>query len=201
MYDAMIGLAERSVTAYALTGHVIERGRESYMAPWGPFQCKDGWIGLIVATESDWAKFCRAIERDDLIGREGATSGPERALNMSGWLGEIINHWFIHRTKSEAIQKLLTAGLPVGPVQTAEEIFNCPHVAARKLLIDIPDRILGAVKLVGPVAKLSDNTEPIARPAPLLGEHNSEILRDVLGYSEEEIDTERQHSEAATQPP
>ena len=156
------------------------------MAPWGPFQCKDGWIGLIVATEGDWAKFCQAIERPDLVGREGATSGPERAKNMSGWLGDIINQWFLGRTKAEASQKLLAAGLPIGPVQTAQEIFDCPHVAARKLLIDVPDPILGTVKLVGPVAKLSGNPEPLTRPAPLLGEHNVEILRDVLGYTEGE---------------
>jgi CoA:oxalate CoA-transferase len=187
MYDTMIGLAERSVSAYALTGHVMERGRESYMAPWGPFQCKDGWIGLIVATEGDWAKFCQAMERPDLIGHQGATSGPERAKNMSGWLGEIINQWFLNRTKAEAIQKLLAVGLPIGPVQTAQEIFNCPHVAARKLMIDVPDPILGTIKLVGPIAKLSGNTEPVTRPAPLLGEHNAEVLREMLGYTEEQI--------------
>src|SRR5262245_11674771 len=187
MYDTIIGLAERSVTAYSLTGHVIERGRESYMAPWGPFQCKDGWIGLIVATEGDWAKFCQAIERPDLVGHEGATSGPERAKNMLGWLGDIINQWFGSRSTAEATQKLLAVGLPIGPVQTAEEIFKDSHVASRKLLIDVPDAVLGTVKLVGPVAKLSDNTEPLTRPAPLLGEHNAEILREVLGYTEEQI--------------
>jgi len=72
-------------------------------------------------------------------------------------------------------------------VQTAEEIFNCPHVDARKLLIDVPDPVLGTVKLVGPVAKMSGNPEPLTRPAPLLGEHNAEILKEILGYTEEEI--------------
>jgi len=187
MYDSIIGLAERSVTAYSLTGHVIERGRESYMAPWGPFECEDGWIGLIVATEGDWAKFCQALERPDLVGHAGATSGPERAKNMPGWLGEIINQWFRRHTKAQAAEKLLAVGLPIGPVQTAQEIFDCPHVAARKLLIDVPDPILGTVKLVGPVAKLSGNPEPVANPAPLLGEHNAEILREELGYTEEQI--------------
>ena len=187
MYDTIIGLAERAVTAYSLTGHVIERGRESYMAPWGPFQCKDGWIGLIVATEGDWAKFCQAIERPDLAGREGTTSGPERAKNMTGWLGQIVNQWFLEQTKTEAIQKLLAVGLPIGPVQTAKEVFDCPHVAARKLLIDVPDPILGTVKLVGPVARLSGSAEPVLRPAPLLGEHNAEVLREVLGYTEDQI--------------
>jgi crotonobetainyl-CoA:carnitine CoA-transferase CaiB-like acyl-CoA transferase len=186
MYDTIVGLAERSITAYSLTRQVLERGRERYMAPWGPFQCEDGYVGVIVATEGDWAKFCQAIERPELVGREGATSGPERAANMSGWLGEIINGWFSSQTKAEASARLLAVGLPVGPVQTAKEIFEDPHVAARRLMIDVPDPILGSVKLVGPVAKLSGDTTPVIGPAPLLGQHSTEILTEVLGYTPEQ---------------
>jgi CoA:oxalate CoA-transferase len=187
MYDTIIGLAERSVTAYSLTGHTLSRGREPYMAPWGPFECQDGYVGIIVATEGDWAKFCQAIARPDLVGREGATSGPERAKNMTGWLGDIINGWFRTQTKAEATEKLLAVGLPVGPVQTAKEIFEDSHVAKRQLLIDVPDPILGSVKLVGPVAKLSGNPQPLTGPAPLLGQHNAEVLKEVLGYTEEQV--------------
>jgi CoA:oxalate CoA-transferase len=187
MYDSMIGLAERSITAYSLTGQVLERGRERFMAPWGPFQCRDGYVGIIVATEGDWAKFCAAIERPELVGREGATSGPERAKNMSGWLGEIINAWFGEQTKAEASQKLLAAGLPVGPVQTAQEVFDDPHVAARRLMIDVPDPVLGSVRLVGPVAKMSHDTEPVLGAAPQLGQHNEEVLAELLGYTEKDV--------------
>lgn len=187
MYDTIIGLAERSVTAYSLTNQVLERGREPYMAPWGPFECRDGWIGLIVATEGDWAKFCSAIERPDLVGREGSTSGPERAANMSGWLGEIINDWFRGQTKAEATAKLLGVGLPIGPVQNAQEIFDDPQVAARRLMIDVPDPILGTVKLVGPVARMSGDPQPLVGPAPLLGQHNAEVLTELLGCTSEEI--------------
>jgi crotonobetainyl-CoA:carnitine CoA-transferase CaiB-like acyl-CoA transferase len=187
MYDTIIGLAERSVTAYSLTKHVLQRGREPYMAPWGPFECEDGWIGVIVATEGDWAKFCAAIERPDLVGREGATSGPDRAQNMPGWLGEIISAWFKTQTKAGATSTLLAAGLPIGPVQNAQEIFDDPQVAARHLMIDVPDSVLGSVRLVGPVAKLSGSAEPLTQPAPRLGEHNAEVLADLLGYSPEQI--------------
>ena len=188
MYDTIIGLAERSVTAYSLTNQVLERGRELFMAPWGPFECEDGWIGVIVATEGDWAKFCQAIERPDLIGREGATSGPERAKNMAGWLGEIISDWFRSQTKAGATTRLLAVGLPIGPVHNAQEIFDDPQVAARRLMIDVPDPILGTVKLVGPVAKLSSSPEPLTGPAPLLGQHNEEVLMEVLGYTKEQVD-------------
>ena len=187
MYDTIIGLAERSVSAFSLAGTTLSRGREPYMAPWGPFECKNGWVGLIVATERDWGKFCEAIERPDLIGHEGTTSGPERAANMSGWLGEIINEWFAGHTRAEATEKLLAMGLPIGPVQNAQDIFEDPHVAARKLMIDVSDPILGSVKLVGPVPKLSANPVPLTDPAPLLGEHNTEILTEQLGYTEEQV--------------
>lgn len=188
MYDTIIGLAERSVTAYSLTNQVLERGRELFMAPWGPFECEDGWIGVIVATEGDWAKFCQAIERPDLVSREGATSGPERAKNMSGWLGEIIGGWFRGQTKAGATTKLLAVGLPIGPVHNAQEIFDDPQVAARRLMIDVPDPILGSVKLVGPIAKLSSSPDPLTGPAPLLGQHNEEVLTEILGYTNEQVD-------------
>ncbi len=187
MHDTIIALAERSLTAYSLTEHVLSRGREPFMAPWGAFQCKDGFVGMVVAAEGDWAKFCKAIGRPDLVGHEGTTSGPERAKNMTGWLGEIVNGWFREQTKAEATDKLLAVGLPIGPVQTAEEVFKDPHVAVRKLLIDVPDPILGSVRLVGPVAKMSGSSEPLTNPAPLLGQHNAEILTEVLGHTEEQV--------------
>jgi crotonobetainyl-CoA:carnitine CoA-transferase CaiB-like acyl-CoA transferase len=106
---------------------------------------------------------------------------------MSGWLGEIINGWFREQTKASASEKLLAAGLPVGPVQTAQEVFDDAHVATRRLMIDVPDPVLGKVKLVGPVAKMSSDPEPIAGAAPRLGEHNEEILGEILGYTKEDV--------------
>ena len=187
MYDTIIGLAERSLTAYALTGTILERGREPYMAPWGPFECSDGWVALIVATERDWGHFCEAIGRPDLVGHEGATSGPERAGNMAGWLGQIIAGWFRGQTTAEAAERLLAAGLPAGPVQNAQEIHECPHVRARGTLIDVPDPILGTVRLVGPPFKMSGSPEPVTMAAPLLGEDTADILREMLGYSDQDV--------------
>ncbi|MCC6224197.1 MAG: CoA transferase [Thermoleophilia bacterium] len=187
MYDTIVALSERALTTFSLTGRVLERGREPFMSPWGPFRCSDGWVALVIATERDWERFCQAIERPDLVGREGARSGPERASSMPGWLGEELDAWFLGRTKAEAVETLLAVGLPVGPVQDAKEIFECEQVAARRLLVDVPDPVLGTVRLVGTPFKLSGGMEPVTLPAPLLGEHTDEILGDTLGYDEERI--------------
>jgi crotonobetainyl-CoA:carnitine CoA-transferase CaiB-like acyl-CoA transferase len=187
MYDAMVALAERSVTAYSLTGQVLERGREPFIAPWGPFRCRDGWIALIVATEADWEKFCRAMGRTDLVGLPETSSGPARAAAMTGWLGEVVRGWCADRTVEEAVAALLAAGLPVGPVQTARDVYHCPHVQARRLLVDVPDPIVGSARLVGPPFKMSSSPHPRCEPAPLLGEHTQAVLEEWLGYTPDRV--------------
>jgi CoA:oxalate CoA-transferase len=188
MYDAIVSLAERSVTAYSLTGHVLERGIEPFIAPWGPFQTRDGWIALIVPTERDWSRFCEAIGRPDLVGMKGETdSGPARARNMrDGFLKPIVEGWIAAHSTQEVVDTLLAQGLPVGPVQNAQEIFDCPHLAARQMMLEVDDPVAGKVKLVGPPIKMSGQPAPIAWPAPRLGEHNVEILGE-LGYSDEQV--------------
>lgn len=186
MYDSMAALAERSLTAYSLTGHVLQRGVEPYMAPWGPLRTSDGWVALIVATERDWVKFCEAIDRQDLVGAEGTRSGPERAAAMSGWLGEVIRGWLADRSTAEVMDRLLAAGLPVGPVQDAEQVFTCEHLAQRGMFIDVPDAALGSVRLVGPAMKFSDQPPPRAEAAPRLGEDVEAVLADA-GYGPDDI--------------
>ena len=182
MYDTMVALAERSVTAYSLTQKVLSRGREPFMAPWGPFEVRDGAVALIVPTESDWAKFCRAIGREDLLDNQELRSGPGRAAHMHDILGPIVDTWMRQRTKAEVVETLLNAGLPVGPVQDAAEVYDCPHIAARRLLIDVPDAVLGTARLVGSPIKLGDSLDARREPAPRLGEHTDAILREFLGY-------------------
>ncbi len=186
MYDSMVGLAERSLTAYSLTGHVLQRGVEPYMAPWGPFETADGWVALIVATDRDWAKFCEAMERPDLVGTEETASGPARAANMAGALGDTVRAWLRSRTSGEVTEELLARGLPVGPVQDAQQVFECDHLKARELFIDVPDPVIGTARLVGPVVKTSDGLPPRTEPAPGLGQHTDEILVE-LGLSSEQI--------------
>jgi formyl-CoA transferase len=75
----------------------------------------------------------------------------------------------------------------VGPVQDAREIYECPHVEARHVLIDVPDPVLGSVRLVGPPFKMSGVPEPLTGAAPRLGEHSAEILREMLGYTDQQV--------------
>ncbi|CAN5683147.1 CoA transferase [soil metagenome] len=187
MYDNMASLAERYVTAYSLTGTVSSRGREQYIAPWGPFPVRDGHIALIIATERDWGKFCDAIARPDLVGDPRCQSGPERAKNMDGFLKPILEAWLADKTKEEACAVFLGRGLPAGPVQDSQEVFDCSHLKNRELFVETTDPVAGPVRLVGSPLKMSGSLAQVTAPAPRLGEHTDQILRDVLALGSTEV--------------
>jgi CoA:oxalate CoA-transferase len=184
MFDAMVALAERSVMTYSLTGQSITRGVERFIAPWGPFRCKDGYVALIVAIEADWKKFCQAIGHPELLDQPDIQSGPGRCEHRDQWQ-PIAEDWFAERTKAQATDELLAQGLPVGPVQNAAELFADPHLAARQMLTAIEDPIIGRYQMAGPVPRLS-GSEPRIGPAPRLGEHTESVLQS-LGYTADKI--------------
>jgi crotonobetainyl-CoA:carnitine CoA-transferase CaiB-like acyl-CoA transferase len=131
-------------------------------------------VALIVATER-LGPLLRGMT-PDLEAHEGATSGPQRAQSMAGWLGEIIAGWFRGQTRAEAAERLLAVGLPVGPVQNAREIYECPHVEARSS--STPDTFSARIRPSDRVQ--CPATEP-SRPAPL----SASTTRSprMLGYS------------------
>ncbi|HEX6513143.1 MAG TPA: CoA transferase [Chloroflexota bacterium] len=189
MLDAMVGLAERSVMAYSLTGQSITRGVERFIAPWGPFKCSDGYVAIICAIEADWRKFCQAIGHPQLLDYPEIQSGPGRCEHRDQWQ-PLVDAWFATRTKAQATDELLAQGLPVGPVQNAAELFADPQLRARQMLPEIEDPILGRYQMAGPVPRLSES-EPRVAAAPKLGQHTESVLES-LGYTADKIAALRQ---------
>lgn len=186
MYDAMLAMNERALATYALTGEVPVRGRETIQGPRGAFMASDGYVALNIPTDDMWARLVKVMGRDDLIEDPKSKDGPARAANCEGYLRPIIEAWMSTRTKSQVVEAVLAAGVPAGPVQAADEIFACPHVAARKMLVEVDDPNLGPVKFARTPVRLSDTQEVEGRPAPALGQHTEEVLGR-LGMSAAEV--------------
>lgn len=78
-------------------------------------------------------------------------------------------------------------GIPCGPINTIDKVFNDPQVLNRDMVVEVKHPSAGKIKLAGIPIKLSHTPALIKTPPPLLGEHTNEILSDLLGYNKEKI--------------
>jgi crotonobetainyl-CoA:carnitine CoA-transferase CaiB-like acyl-CoA transferase len=99
-----------------------------------------------------------------------------------------IEEWAMQHDKMEIMDKCQAAGCPITAVFTVAEAAEHPHLAARDYFVDIEHPQLGVVKNLGVPFKLPASPGGPSRPAPLLGQHNEEVYRDILGLSEQELD-------------
>lgn len=191
MYDCMVALAERSHNVYSFTGKALRRGPDPLISPWGPFPVKDGYIAIICATEKMWEKLCKAMDRTDFLANKDISSGPGRAENMEVWM-PALREWLSTKTMEEATELFLKEGMPCGPVQSAVEVANCPHIKAREMLVSIPDPVLGSLTVVGSPIKMHD-AKPTYAAIPQLGENTEGVLKELLNYDDAQMELLRQN--------
>ena len=192
LYDAAISLMEMGVMRYSLTGKELPRSGSSpfglYPYPNGAFRAKNGEIVVIALIgEKHWAKFCKLIGRPDLLSNPklAKTLEPEELLkNLDQIALPVIEDWVGKRTREEVVELLLKHDLPTGPVNTMSDIFMCPHVVARNMLVDvgISSSSEKKFKFAGMPVKFSNFDDSLSEyaPPPLLGEHTEDILKTVL---------------------
>jgi formyl-CoA transferase len=187
MLDNMLAFNERMVALYSFTGESPERGRLKHLYPRGAFRCQDGYLALNTPDDRQWGRICEAIGREDLKDDPRTVNGTARAANAE-FVRPIIEAWLADKSRAEAVALLGEHGVPSGPVYTAEDIFDDPHIAARHMLVTVDDPVAGPRKYARTPLHLSSAPEIPTEPAPRLGEHTRSVLRDVLGYEAVEIE-------------
>ena len=118
--------------------------------------------------------------RVELVARAGADGA-----HLTGIAA--LQEAFLTKTYEEWEAILLPAGVPMGAINTLDQVLAHPQVVARGALVESTHPVAGRVKMVGPPVRLSGTPGEVRRPAPLLGEHTNEVLRERLGLSDAEI--------------
>jgi formyl-CoA transferase len=93
---------------------------------------------------------------------------------------------FRRKSSAEWLETLERRGIPAGPVRFVEELFDDPQIKANGLVTEVEHKEAGAVKMIGPLAKFRGTPMEANTPSPALGQHSSEILKE-LGFSGEDI--------------
>ncbi len=151
-------------------------------APYQAFATADGWINVGAANQRNWERMARAIGAPELAVDPRFSSNRGRMENLAALVGEL-TPIFQSRVTGEWLKLLEAADVPAGPVLSIAAMHADPQTLARDMVVMVEHSVAGATKAIGLPLKFSETPGSVRRPAPLLGEHTSEVLAE-LGYTE-----------------
>jgi crotonobetainyl-CoA:carnitine CoA-transferase CaiB-like acyl-CoA transferase len=156
------------------------------IVPYQTFACSDGHIIVAAGNDGQYQKFVEAGGRPALARDPRFATNPLRVQNRDV-LVPLLADMVRERPRAEWIAMLEAVGVPCGPINDLDEVFANEQVRARGMEIALPHPTAGQVKLVRSPMRMSATPATSDKAPPLLGEHTEEVLRDVLGKTDEEI--------------
>ncbi|KVG65656.1 CaiB/BaiF CoA transferase family protein [Burkholderia pseudomultivorans] len=183
LLDVQVALLANMNTNFLASGKPPVRWGNAHpnIVPYQTFQTSDGWIIVAVGNDGQFRKFVEAGGRAELADDERFATNPARVRHRDT-LVPILAEMVKTRSKTAWIDALEAAGVPCGPINDLDEVFDNEQVIARGMQIALPHPCGADVKLVRNPIRMSA-TPPDARTAPpLLGAQTDEVLRDMLGY-------------------
>ena len=175
---SLVGLLSVHGQRYLSLGDVPRRtgNAHSVIAPYGVFQTKDGPLNLAPITSAMWGRLCILLDLPELPD-DSRFATNEARVERRDELREILESRLKTRSKREWTSLFVDAGLPAGPINTLDEVFDDPQVLHSQLTETLTHPTLGALRqVVTPVFCANDSV--VSRPPPLLGEHTVEVLRE-----------------------
>ncbi|MFG3519624.1 CaiB/BaiF CoA transferase family protein [Nocardia nova] len=192
--ESILSVMESLVPDYEAYGINRQRvgGRMEGIAPSNAYPCADG-TSIIIGGNGD-AIFRRYMQ---VIGRPDLAEDPELQDNAGRWrhrdrLDAAIGEWSVRHTRDEALAILEQAAIPCGPIYTAADIVADEQYRARNMIQHFPVDVGAAepkqVAFTGIVPVIGERSLPIRAVGPDLGEHTREVLSELLGMSDADID-------------
>lgn len=188
MMEGQLALLGTMFGDYFASGEIPRPMGTAYKAllPYQTFHTKTRDLALAVASEKLWKTFCPAIGCPELVDDPRYRNNGERNLNRESLIPRL-QQVFLTRTYEEWEKVLVENGIPVGAINNLAEVAEHPQVEARGSMVEIEHPRAGRLRAVGVPARLSATPGSVRTPAPMLGQHTDEVLRDLLGLSESEI--------------
>jgi crotonobetainyl-CoA:carnitine CoA-transferase CaiB-like acyl-CoA transferase len=182
MLDSQIALLENAVARYLNVGDIPRRigSRHPLIAPFQAFPTKDEPIVVCVDTEDQWGRFCKAINRTDLMSNPRFSSGSKRAEYHGELEPELIKA-LVNRSRADWLSIFDAADVPCGPINDVPAVVKDPQIVARGMIV--PE---GNGAYVNQPIHFSQYTQMSQQPAPELGSDTGDLLAE-HGFTSEEI--------------
>ena len=190
MLDLAVNVSVEQTLEHAAYGYRMERqgNRGSAAAPQGVYSTVDhAWLALAVGTDDQWQALCQILGIAELADDVSLARAPGRHAAHDR-IDSAVARWSAGQTLAEALGELRRAGVPAEAVASAYEIDQEPQMISRGFWEEVSHPVVGTYRYPGWPMRLSGGPDRwYRRPAPLLGQHNQEVLRGLLGLTDHEL--------------
>jgi crotonobetainyl-CoA:carnitine CoA-transferase CaiB-like acyl-CoA transferase len=188
LLEPIISILGPEAAAYTITGEVKPRvgSGSNTTSPRNVYQTRDGkWIALSGSVQAMAERVFRLVGREDMIHDPRFKDNSSRVKHREE-VDAAVGGWVATQTREEALKAFAEAEVTAAPVYDIDELIDDPHVVERGIFDAVPDAELGWVQMHAPVPRLSATPAGYRRPAPRIGEHTWEVLRE-LSFDEATI--------------
>ncbi|MQA08926.1 MAG: CoA transferase [Pseudonocardiaceae bacterium] len=188
LYEPLLRMMEDFVVEYGATGENRERqgNQNPHISPNDLYRTRDGrWLAVPASTEQMWRRLVKVMDAPDLAVHDSMTARLEHRTEIEARVAA-----FVGAHDLDPLMSMLhAAGVAAGPVNSAADICADPHIRGRGSVVEVPDAGSGQTRLMqAPAGRFSGFDGTIGDSAPGVGEHTTEVLRDLIGLAEPEID-------------
>jgi CoA:oxalate CoA-transferase len=182
MLDCQVAILENAIARYVVTGEIPKPAgnKHASIVPFEPFDTTDGEIMIAAGNDNLWKTFCQVAGLEPLALDPRFDTNPKR-LEHYAKLRPLIAEVIATKSTAEWQTMLDQAGVPNGPINTVDKVIANEQVVAREMIIEVDHPVAGKLKMPGIPVKMSATPGAVTRPAPLLGQHTEEVLKEFLG--------------------
>ena len=197
MTDCLFSLHENTIPWYTLgqaIGEPIDPPKIGRLhggyAPYGLYKGKDGVVGIACLTENRWEPLVKIMgEKYQWLLGDPRTKDTYSRCQNAALIHQALDEWVMAQDSVAEVERLLDQEkVPCMRARTIEELVDGdPQIIAREMMPIVEQPFIGPMKMLGSPIKMSETPSCIRGYSPFLGEHNNQVLADVLGYSQEQL--------------
>ena len=156
------------------------------------YATKDGYFTIRAASMEAVARLAKLLGKEMPDAKLESTSSVVGTLQFEGEVGDALGEFLKDKTNKEALRIMEKEGIACAPVQSLDQVMEDPQFKVREMLVDIGHPILGQMKMMGIVPKLSRTPGSVRSAGPSLGQHNAEVYSKLLGYTDNDLNALKQ---------